>query len=105
MEPTQVRAGRVEHGVPAMRVVAFFPNSSMGNSAIQLLGGMGIPSDRLGVTPPELLATKQGMVLSIPCVSTALAARVEAACRSGGATVSRQPADGSGPAGPPSPSS
>ena len=49
------------------RVVVFFPNSALGNLAIQLLMQIGVPNDRLGVTPPEQIEGGQGMVLSIAC--------------------------------------
>ena len=72
------------------RILAFFHSSAMGNSAIQLLLGMGIPSDRLGVTPPEGIEGGQGMVLSIACPE-ARRSQVENACRNLGAQVHRQP--------------
>lgn len=89
METPQIRPGKTEVGDPMPRVVAFFHNSAMGNAAIQLVTGLGVPNDRLGVTPPELIEGGQGMVLSIACPET-LRARVEAACRSLGAAIHRQ---------------
>ncbi len=89
METPLVRPGVVLEGPKLPRVVAFFRNSAMGNGAIQLLTAMGVPDDRLGVTPPEGIAGEQGMILSIACPED-LRARVEAACRSYGAEVHRQ---------------
>ena len=53
METPQVRPGLVKAGESLPRVVAFFHNSALGNLAIQLLMQVGVPNDRLGVTPPE----------------------------------------------------
>jgi len=72
------------------RIVAFFYNSAQGNSAIQLLTAMGVPNDRLGVTPPERIESGQGMVLSISLPDERLITKVEAVCRSHGAEVHRQ---------------
>jgi hypothetical protein len=90
MEMPQVRPGKTSQHEPLARVVAFFYNSAQGNSAIQLLTAIGIPNDRLGVTPPERIETGQGMVLSIPCVNEKMAAQVEALCRQQGAEIHRQ---------------
>jgi hypothetical protein len=90
MEIPQVRPGKVEHTEPMPRVVAFFYNSAQGNLAIQLLTALGIPNDRLGVTPPERIETGQGMVLSVACPDEAMLAKVEAICRQQGADVHRQ---------------
>ncbi len=90
METPQIRPGVVSHTGPMSRVVAFFYNSAQGNSAIQLLTSLGVPNDRLGVTPPERLESRQGMVLSISLPDDRLLAKVEAVCRSHGAEVHRQ---------------
>ena len=90
MEMPQVRPGKVDSTGPMPRVVAFFYNSAQGNSAIQLLTTIGIPNDRLGVTPPERIETRQGMVLSIACPDEKTVARVEAICRQQGADIHRQ---------------
>jgi hypothetical protein len=90
METPQVRPGKVTHTEPVPRVIAFFHNSAQGNSAVQLLVGMGIPSDQLGLTPPEQIERGQGMLLSIPCPTESLIPRVEAILRSQGAEVRRQ---------------
>jgi hypothetical protein len=71
-------------------VVVFFHNSAEGNLAIQLVMTLGIPSDRLGVTPPEGIAGGQGMVLSIACAES-LRSTVESVCRSLGGQIHRQP--------------
>ena len=52
METPQVRPGLVKEREKMRRVVVFFPNSALGNLAIQLLMQIGIPNDKLGVTPP-----------------------------------------------------
>ena len=67
MQTPQVRPGLVSTAEVMPRVVVFFPNSALGNLAIQLLTQIGIPNDRLGVTPPEQIEGGQGMVLSIGC--------------------------------------
>ena len=90
METPQVRPGRVTQTQAMPRVVAFFYNAAQGNAAIQLLTALGIPNDRLGVTPPEQVEGGQGMVLSIPCPDEALIARVESLCRDLGAAIHRQ---------------
>lgn len=91
MEPPQIRPGLVRDGDPMPRLVAFFRNAAQGNAAIQLLTTLGVPNDRLGVVPPEGIEGGQGMVLSFSCPEGARA-RVEAACRSLGAAIHRQPA-------------
>ena len=90
MEMPQVRPGLVSHEDPDRRVVAFFPNSAQGNLVIQLLTTLGVPGDRLGVTPPERIETGQGMVLSVGCPDEAIVAKVEDICRSQGAEIHRQ---------------
>lgn len=90
METPQVRPGKVTHTEAMPRVVAFFYNSAQGNAAIQFLTALGVPNDRLGVTPPERIETGQGMILSIGCPDEAMIPKVEAVCRSHGAEVHRQ---------------
>lgn len=91
METPQVRPGRVQAAEPpARRVVAFFPNSAQGNAAIQFLTALGVPNDRLGVTPPERIEGGQGMVLSVACPDPALVPKVESACRGLGGAIHRQ---------------
>jgi len=89
METPRIRPGVIAEGPALPRVVAFFRNSGMGNGAIQLLTAMGVPDDRLGVTPPEGIDGAQGMILSIACPE-GLRDRVESACRSYGAEIHRQ---------------
>ncbi|WZO99599.1 hypothetical protein EP7_001206 [Isosphaeraceae bacterium EP7] len=72
------------------RVVAFFYNAAQGNVTIQMLAAIGIPSDKLGVTPPEKIETGQGMLLSIPCPDEKKLQAVEKLCRQQGAEVHRQ---------------
>jgi hypothetical protein len=72
------------------RVVVFFPNSAPGNLAIQLLTQIGIPNDRLGVTPPEQIEGGQGMVLSIGCPDDKMIKQVESICRAQGGRIHRQ---------------
>ena len=90
METPQIRPGVVTHTQSMPRVVAFFSNSAPGNAAIQLLTALGVPNDRLGVTPPERIETGQGMVLSIACPHEAMIPKVEAVCRQLGAEIHRQ---------------
>jgi hypothetical protein len=90
MELPQIRPGRVGPTEPPLRVVAFFYNSAQGNSAIQLLTALGVPNDRLGVTPPERIETGQGMVLAIACTDEKMAGQVESICRQQGADIHRQ---------------
>lgn len=90
MELPRIRPGRVEASEREPRVIAFFPSSSMGNMAIQLLVQLGVPSDRLGVTPPERIEGGQGMLLSIPCIDPVLTAKIESTCRASGAKIHRQ---------------
>ncbi|HEV3164477.1 MAG TPA: hypothetical protein VGZ22_10665 [Isosphaeraceae bacterium] len=87
MEIPQIRPGKVTKAAEMPRVVAYFYNSAQGNSVIQLLGGMGVPADHLGITPPDQIEGGQGMVLSIGCPDPALIPRVEAVCRSQGAEI------------------
>jgi len=89
MELPQIRPGKVAHTESMPRVIAYFYNSAQGNGAIQMLTGMGIPSDRLGVTPPEQIEGGQGMVLSIGCPDDSLIPKVEALCVSHGAEIHR----------------
>ena len=90
MEVPQVRPGKVQAESPIARVIAFFRNSAQGNAAIQLVTQLGVPSDRLGVTPPERIEGGQGMLLSIPCPNEKVRARVEQVCRYHGADIHRQ---------------
>ncbi len=90
IETPQVRPGLVTHTEPMPRVIAYFYNSAQGNLAIQLLTSMGIPNDRLGVTPPERIEGGQGMILSISCPDDTQIAQVEKLCRQFGAEIHRQ---------------
>lgn len=90
METPQVRPGLVNPAESTPRVVVFFPNSALGNLAIQLLTQVGIPSDRLGVTPPEQIEGGQGMILSIACPDEKSVARAELICRQQGGRIHRQ---------------
>jgi hypothetical protein len=90
MEIPQIRPGVVHDAGPMPRVVAFFPNSAPANAVIQLLTALGVPNDRLGVTPPERIENGQGMILSIACPDESMMAKVEAICRRQGASVHRQ---------------
>ncbi len=90
IQTPQVRPGKVEESGPMPRVVAYFPNSAQGNLAIQVVVGLGVPSDQLGVTPPDRIQGGQGMVLSIPCPNPGLLPKVEKLCRDFGAQIHRQ---------------
>ncbi len=90
MEAPQIRPGLVKNVEPMPRIVAFFRNSASGNLAIQLLTALGVPGDRLGVTPPEQIEHEQGMLLSIGCPDESWFTRVEAVCRENGAETHRR---------------
>jgi len=90
METPQVRPGSVKQAESMSRVVVFFPNSALGNLVIQLLTQIGVPSDRLGVTPPEQIEGGQGMILSIACPDEKTLAKVESLCRQQGGRIHRQ---------------
>jgi hypothetical protein len=90
MERPQIRPGLVKNGSEMPRIVAFFRNSAEGNAAIQLLTALGIPGDRLGVTPPEQIEHGQGMVLSIGCPDEGLIPKVEEVCRKYAAEIHRR---------------
>jgi hypothetical protein len=90
MQTPQIRPGLVSSAEKMPRVVVFFPNSALGNLAIQLLTQIGIPNDRLGVTPPEQIEGGQGMILSIGCPDPKLLKQVESVCRSQGGRIHRQ---------------
>jgi hypothetical protein len=87
MEIPQIRPGKVKHTEAMPRLIAFFPNSAQGNGVIQILTGMGVPPDRLGITPPDQIEGGQGMVLSIACPDESLVAKVERVCRLQGAEI------------------
>ena len=89
MELPQIRPGLIKNTDPMSRVIAFFHNAAEGNTAIQLLTTLGIPGDRLGVTPPEQIEGGQGMVLSIGCPEDSMIPKVEAICRRHGAELHR----------------
>ncbi len=90
MELPEVRPGVVHDGEVKNRLLAYFYNSAHGNSTIQLLTAMGIPNDKLGVTPPERIEGGQGMVLAIPCPDLETLVKIEGICRSNGAQVHRE---------------
>ena len=90
METPQVRPGLVKSTDSLPRVVAFFPNSAPANMTIQLLTQIGVPSDHMGVTPPERIDGGQGMILSILCPDDSALAKVESICRQQGAKIHRQ---------------
>jgi len=90
METPQVRPGLVKPAESMSRVVVFFPNSALGNLAIQLLTQIGVPNDHLGVTPPEQIEGGQGMILSIACPDEKTLAKVESLCRQQGGRIHRQ---------------
>jgi hypothetical protein len=90
MEMPQIRPGAVTSPETRLRVIAFFHNTAEGNLAIQQLVKLGIPSDRLGVTPPEQIEGGQGMILSIGCPDEKALARAEDLCRKLGGQLHRQ---------------
>lgn len=89
METPTIRPGQVDPSSSTPRVLAFFANSALGNSVIQALVQMDVRADQIGEIPPDLMPKTQGMVLSIPCETPELMARVEKLCRSQGARVHR----------------
>jgi hypothetical protein len=89
METPQIRPGLVQEHESMPRVVAYFYNSAQGNLVIQILMQLGVPNDRLGVTPPEQIEGGQGMVLSIACPDEKIRAKVESICRQQGAAIHR----------------
>jgi hypothetical protein len=90
METPQVRPGLVTQAESMPRVIVFFPNSALGNLAIQVLTQIGVPNDRLGITPPEQIEGGQGMILSIACPDEKILAKVESLCRQQGGRIHRQ---------------
>ena len=90
METPQIRPGLVEDAESMPRVVAYFYNSAQANLVIQILMQIGVPNDRLGVTPPEQIEGGQGMILSIACPDEKVLAKVESICRQQGAAIHRQ---------------
>lgn len=90
IETPLVRPGAIPDGEPLPRLIAYFSNSAPGNSAIQQLIMLGIPSDRLAVTIPDRLPGQQGMVLSIACPDPLLLPRIEDLCRKMGAEIHRE---------------
>lgn len=89
METPTIRPGKVDEPETSPRVLAYFANAALGNSVIQALGQMGVKIDQVGETPPDLMPKQHGMVLSIPCSTPELMARVEKLCRNQGARVHR----------------
>ncbi|QEH32962.1 hypothetical protein OJF2_14540 [Aquisphaera giovannonii] len=90
MEMPQVRPGSVRSPEPKRRVLAYFANAAEGNLAIQLLTAIGVPNDRLGVTPPDRMEGGYGMILSIGCTDEKQLAKAEGTCRKLGARLHRQ---------------
>jgi hypothetical protein len=90
METPQVRPGLVTQAESMPRVVVFFPNSALGNLVIQVLTQIGVPNDRMGITPPERIEGGQGMILSIACPDDQTLAKVESLCRQQGGRIHRQ---------------
>jgi len=90
METPHVRPGLVTQAESMPRVVVFFPNSALGNLAIQVLTQIGVPNDRLGITPPAQIEGGQGMILSIGCPDEKTLAKVESLCRQQGGRIHRQ---------------
>ncbi len=96
MELPQLRPGAFEVGSNHASLFAFFPDAAMGNSAIQWLIGLGVPGERIGVTPSERIEGGQGMLLAIGCPDGRLIPRVEDVCRRLGGSVHRQVRGSSG---------
>jgi hypothetical protein len=90
MEMPQIRPGKVASAEAMPKVVAFFRDASLGNTAVQLAAQLGVPGDRIGVTPPERMPRGRGMLVTLGCPSEAVLEKVEAACRSLGGEIHRQ---------------
>lgn len=90
MEAPTIRPGATLHEPTRPNLFAYFHNAAGGNAAIQLLTGLGIADEQLGVTPPEWIEGGQGMLLSLVCPDS-LRVKIEAACRTFGAEVHRAP--------------
>lgn len=90
MEMPQIRPGKVSGAGPMPKVVAFFRDASLGNSAIQLASQLGVSGDRIGVTPPERMPHGRGMLVTLGCPSEAIMEKVESACRTLGGEIHRQ---------------
>ncbi len=89
METPQIRSGAIRSPETKLELFVYFYNAAEGNLAVQLLTGIGIPGDRVGVVPPEKLEGGQGMVLSVGCPTESLRAKAEAVCRKLGGQVHR----------------
>jgi len=89
METPQVRSGAILSPETRLQLVVFFHDSAEANLAIQLLTGIGVPGDRLGVLPPEKVEGGRGMILSVGCPTEAIRARAEAVCRKLGGQLHR----------------
>lgn len=81
METPQIRSGAVLSAETRLQLVVRFHDSAVANLAIQLLTGIGVPGDRLGVLPPEKVEGGRGMILVAGCPTEAIRARAEAVCR------------------------
>lgn len=89
METPQIRAGAVLSPETKLQLVVFFHESAEGNLAIQILTGIGVPGDRLGVLPPEKVEGGRGMILSVGCPTEAIREKAEAVCRKLGGRIHR----------------
>lgn len=89
MEIPQIRSGAILSPETPLQLVVHFHDSASANLAIQLLAGIGVPGDRLGVLPPEKVEGGRGMILSVGCPTEAVRARAETVCRKLGGQVHR----------------
>jgi hypothetical protein len=91
MHTPQIRPGKVQPGGPhTSTLVVLFRNAAQANSVIQLAIQLGVPSDRLGVTPSDGMPGGQGALLTIPCPNDSIRDKVEAICKAQGAVVRGQ---------------
>ncbi len=90
MELPHVRPGKMTDSETMPKVVAFFRDASLGNTVIQLVAQLGVPSDRIGVTPPERMPKGRGMLASFGCPNDSIMEKVEILCRKQGAEIHRQ---------------
>jgi len=91
METPQIRSGAIlsPETEASLQLVIRFHESAEANLAIQLLTGIGVPGDRLGVLPPEKVEGGRGMILVAGCPTEAIRARAEAVCRKLGGELHR----------------
>ena len=89
METPLIRPGAVQSPDASFRLVVHFYNAAEANLAIQILGTLGVPGDRIGVVDPDRMAGGRGMVVSVHCPDEPTRVRAEDVCRRLGGEVHR----------------